>query len=161
MADTTPTAGPDAGRICTSAPAAAALQAVLDAQAASVTADTLPLPPYPFPALLPIEGAEPFGRARPLGYFIRDIDVLDTFGPDGRHRLPGDAGYLDAHMGRLGITPTLRGWRFELRRARWLCALVGGNAFLMASQACRLGYGHASADGPNVVRLAEVGHLSP
>lgn len=135
--------------------AAEAAQTIAEAQARAIEGDTLPEPPAGLPALRSIEGTGING-ASVLGYVIKSAMVLDCYGPDGKMRVPGDAGFLEAQYGRLGLQPMPPGWRFVKREAQMLYALVKGNPVLLEDHARRLGYSRALATAPNVLRLSEL-----
>lgn len=130
--------------------AAGATQAVASAQARSAEGDTLPLPPNGLPALRGMDGAAV------LGYRVVQDIVRDCIRPDGTHAVPGDPGYTDAQMGRLGWAPMPKGWMFEERQACKLLAIVDGNPILLEDHARALGYCQACAIGPNALDLGEV-----
>jgi len=131
-------------------PAAAAAQVIAEAQARAIEGDTLPEPPAGLPALRSIEGAQV------LGYVVRTATVQDCFDPDGKMRVPGDRGYLDAQMGRLKWGPMPPGWRFVERDAQVLYAVVKGNPVMLEDQAQGLGYSRALAVSPNALELGEI-----
>jgi hypothetical protein len=135
--------------------AAGTAQAIASATARAAEGDTLPFPPHGLPALQSVPGRGMRGAAV-LGYLVRLRTVRDCYGPDGRRRVPGDAGYLEAQHGRLRLAPMPKGWRFEERTAAVLCALVDGNPILLESQARAIGYARALATGPQWLELGEI-----
>jgi hypothetical protein len=112
--------------------------------------DTLPLPPQGLPAL---RGTD---DAKVLGYEIATVSVRDCFGPDGKKRVPGDVGFLDAHMARLSRRPLPNGWQIVERQAEMLLAVVDGNPILLEESARSLGYQRAMATKPNRLQLCEL-----
>ncbi len=134
---------------------AGAAQAIADAQARALEGDTLPLPPNNLPALKSIPGRGIEG-ASVLGYTVKRATVNDCIAPDGSRKVPGDAGFREAHYGRLKLTPMPKGWVFETREVHKLIALVSGNPILLEDQAKALGYSRACSTGPNSLDLGEI-----
>lgn len=113
------------------------------------------MPPAGRPALRSIPGKGTEG-AHVLGYLVVTAEVRDCIRPDGSHAVPGDKGFYEATMGRLGVTPMPKGWMFETRQAQKLVAIVDGNPILLEKQAKELGYARALANSPNTLDLGEV-----
>lgn len=137
-------------------PAAQTAAVLASAQAYAAEGESLPVPPCNLPALRSIRGATPLSRALVLGYKIKVQEVRDCIAPDGSIAQPGDAGFLAAHEGRLGLSPMPPGWMFETRRASKLFALIDGNPILLEARAKKLGYARAIAVAPNLLDLGEI-----
>lgn len=91
-----------------------------------------------------------------LGYQVVSCEVRDCIRPDGSHAVPGDKGFYEATMGRLGVTPMPKGWMFETRQTHKLFAIIDGNPILLEKQAQKLGYSRALATSPNSLDLGEI-----
>jgi len=130
--------------------AACAAQKLASLEARLAEGDSLPCPPEGYPPVPSTDGA------KVLGYLVQWQEMRDCYGPDGKLCRPGDAGFLDAQCGRLGLSPMPAGWRFERRASRVLIAIVDGNPILLEQPARALGYPRALADGPNRLNLGEI-----
>ena len=130
-------------------------QFIASSEARAAEGDTLPMPPAGLPALRSIPGKGMDG-AMVLGYAVQSEEVRDCIRPDGSHAVPGDKGFYEATMGRLGVTPMPKGWMFETRQAKKLVAIVDGNPIRLERQAKELGYYRALAISPNTLDLGEI-----
>lgn len=126
-------------------------QAKAEIEARAREPDLLPEPPAGLPALKSVEGAAV------LGYSVSEQKVTDMIGPDGRIARPGDEGFLDAQLWRLGQQDQPKGWEMRHRTATTLYAVVQGNPILLEEAARALGYEGAFAVGPNLLELTEIG----
>lgn len=137
--------------------AAGVAATVASAMARIEEGESLPMPPNNLPCLRSIAGSNSFEKAMVLGYKVERQEVQDSIGPDGKKKVPGDPGFLEAHIGRLTQCPEkMKGWTFKVRVAQKLFAIVDGNPVLLEQQAKMLGYARALATGPNVLDLGEI-----
>jgi hypothetical protein len=94
-------------------------------------------------------------EAKVLGYKVVRQTVRDCLRPDDSIAHPGDAGYYEAQMGRLGVAPMPAGWKFVERVSNVLLCLVDGNPIALES-AARHNYPRALATSPIVLNLGEI-----